>query len=71
MASDTEALRCLNCDHREVATVGARCPRDGSVLIVDDGPPDPLVGRTLDARLAIVGVLGRGRAGRIYLLSCH
>ncbi len=66
MSVQTEALRCPACDHREVAPVGARCPRDGKVLVVDDGPADPLVGRTLDGRYVIVGLLGRGRAGRIY-----
>lgn len=66
MPIETEALRCPVCDHREVGPVGARCPREGRVLVVDDGPADPLVGRRLDDRFVIVGVLGRGRAGRIY-----
>lgn len=66
MSVQTEALRCPVCDHREVAPVGARCPRDGGVLVVDEGPADPLVGRTLEGRFVIVGLLGRGRAGRIY-----
>lgn len=66
MPSNTEALRCPVCDHREVGAVGARCPRDGAWLYVDEGPPDPLVGQILDGRFVIVGVAGSGRSGRIY-----
>ena len=65
-APEPEALRCPACDHRAVGLVGARCPNDGRWLFVDEGPPDPLVGQSLDARFVIVGVLGHGRSGRIY-----
>lgn len=66
MPTTTEALRCPVCDHREVGAVGARCPREGAWLYVDEGPPDPLVGQILDERFVIVGVAGSGRSGRHY-----
>ena len=71
MAVDTEDdYVCRICGKRARTTAGARCPADRSVLVEADAlqtnGDDPLLGRVLCEKYAIVGYVGEGGFGAVY-----
>ncbi|MGK0358248.1 MAG: serine/threonine protein kinase [Bradymonadia bacterium] len=71
MAVDTEdEYVCRVCGRRARTTAGARCPTDRSVLVeayaLQKNADDPLLGRILCEKYAIVGYVGEGGFGAVY-----
>lgn len=71
MAVDTEDdYVCRACGRRARTTAGARCPADRSVLVeaqaLQSHGDDPLLGRVLCEKYAIVGYVGEGGFGAVY-----
>lgn len=61
---------CRICGRRARTTAGARCPNDRAVLVearaLRANADDPLLGRVLCDKYAIVGYIGQGGFGAVY-----
>ncbi len=64
------ALRCPACAHASDERPGARCPRDGRVLVTAatlvKHPGDAMLGTAIDDRYLIYDVIGAGGMGSVY-----
>ncbi|MGI5863492.1 MAG: serine/threonine-protein kinase [Myxococcales bacterium] len=67
----SQQLICHFCGHHDpAATLGVRCPADGSVLVPSDehdkSPADSILGRCIGGKYAIIGLIGSGAMGAVY-----
>jgi serine/threonine-protein kinase len=67
----TDALICPQCQNQPAeAEPGARCARDGSLLVMrrhwEARPNDPTLGRVLGGKYAVIGFVAEGGFGTVY-----